>query len=455
MDNHFIKIEPINEGEDDNGEFWIMPVPMLKGGEPKEMKVYKKPYRHIVNTSSPTPRGWYKDKTVPETQRPRPCYTEALLTTPYGGYCNVGCKFCYVDHGTRGYRATGLASVNPNYPEDLYRMMKNVNVSGAAYISSFTEPFQGLEDKYTITKRVSQYMNDMGLPIFYLSRKIIPEWAIDQLLYNPYSYMQYSINTSKTDLYKRLSPGSFSIEQVLKQIEYIHDQGIYVSIQCNPILPGIVTIDDLRELIRLLSEAGADHIIFKFVEQVYSHRKLLLERLGGIHGVDVLDKMLTQKIGGVYTIAENIRIEWLNELLRTTRNYEMTMSTCYEYYDNMAGGENLAPWFTTSDQCHGLGVPVHYRPEPGERFKPLAGCYRKGCLYCKEHGTHACNNETLMEARALEYKDLKNIIITNPNSCGWDMEDSCISPAKIADGLTSYNETYMTDAELWKWVEYE
>ena len=128
-------------------------------------------------------------------------------------------------------------------------------------------------------------------------------------------------------------------------------------------------------------------------------------------------------------------------------------STTYEYYDNGYAGENLAPYYTTADQCHGRGVPVYYRPEPGARFEPIPGCYRKGCLYCKEYGTHACKNAELLEAKALKYKDLRSIQVVGNERC-WELPESCHAPEDVsALGVEHIygNPDFMTDAEMWDW----
>lgn len=439
---------PVGMGQDEYGPFEIIPLSMVKGGQLEPFKVHTKPMRHIVNDSSPTPRGWYKDKHEPKNRRPRPCYTEALLTTPYGGFCPVGCKFCYVDHGTRGYRATGLPTVNPDYPDAMRKQVAHVMVSGAAYISSFTEPFHHLENTYHVTQRLSQVFVDNNLPIFYLSRRSVPDWAIDNLLANPYSYMQWSINTSSPDVFRHLSPGALRLDNLLEEMDKLSDLGIYISVQCNPVLPGIVTLDDLINLINLGAQAGMRHVIFKFAEQVYNNRKLLIDRLAHVPGVEEFDNLLTQTIGGVYTIRQDVRLEWLTELLAATRQAGVTMSLCYEYFDDGHAGSNLAPWFTTSDQCHGRGIPIHYRQEPGAKFQPLPGCYRKGCLYCEEYGTRACGNATLLEAKALEYKDLKGITI-DVDGC-WSMPESCAKPEDAWQSIYG-NPDLKTDAELWGW----
>ena len=441
----------IETGEDEGGKYHIIPLSMVRGGELKPTKVYDKPMRHIVNGAAPAPRGWYKNKHEPKRVRPRPCYTEALLTTPYGGYCHVGCKFCYVDNGTRGYRSTGIATANPEYPDYMRRQVAKMNICGAAYMSSFAEPFQILENQYHITQRLSDVFIDNGLPIFYLSRLLPPDWAVDALQANPYSYMQWSVNTSNDIDYKRMSPGSYHIEEVIKSVERLSKLGIYTSFQVNPVLPGITTVDELVELVRLGANAGLKHVIFKFAEQVTGNKKILLERLrsAGLDGVDRFEEKFTQVIGGVYTVEQELRVEWLNILLGATRDAHITMSTCYEYYNDGAAGANMAPYFTTSDQCHGRGVPMFFRPGPDQKFQPLPGCYRKGCLYCAEYGTHACGNETLLEAKALTHNDYKNIRL-DYNDANWTMEESCLVPSKaIQMNRVFGNPGFMTDMEWW------
>lgn len=443
---------PVGSGADELGEYDLVPLSMLKGGKLESYKVYRHPMRHIVNDSSPSPRGWYKDKQPPSSrQRPRPCYSEALLTTPYGGFCHVGCRFCYVDNGVRGYRSTGLPTVNPGYPEKLKAQLERCLIAPIAYISSFTEPFQLLESQYHVTQRISNYLLEMGLPLFYLTRRIPPSWAVDILGEHPFSYMQWSINTSNQDDLHKLSPGMASLDDILESIANLAARHIYVSVQCNPVLPGITRLSELVDLVKLVHEAGARHIIFKFAEQTTGTRKLLIDRLSaaGLRGVGEFDALLSQMIGGVYTVRQDVRVAWLKWLLEVTRSEGITMSTCYEYYDDGGAGANMAPWFTTADQCHGRGVPMFYREDTSEKFEPLPGCYRKGCLYCREYGTRACGSEALLSAKALTYKDFQTVNLEQTrNEAAHNVGEACY-PAMYAWRSEAVNPGWVTDAELW------
>jgi DNA repair photolyase len=454
LQERFRRAKPTGEGDDALGHYQVIPLSRMLGGKLEEFKVYTAPEKHLVSDGAAAPRGWYKSKHEPKGVRPRPCYSEALLTTPYTGYCNVGCKFCYIDHGTRGYKATGLPVANPNYPEEMRDRLKKMNVCGAVYMSSFTEVFQKIEERHSIVERLTNYVVAEGLPIFYLTRKLPPQWAVDALQQNPYSYMQFSINTSDNNQYRRMSPGSYNIPDILSCIRGLREQNIYTSIQCNPVLPGVTSLEDILKLVRMLADVGNNHIIVKFVEQVTGNRRILFDRLRNskIDGVDKLDELMCQVIGSMYTIREDLRRSWLERILAETRSVGMTMSLCYEYYDDGGAGANMAPWFTTSDQCHGPAVPVHYRPSPGAPFQALQGCYRKGCLYCEEHGTRACGSETLLQAKALEYGDLRNTALWNTlrehTDADWELPDSCPRP-EDARRLRGRNPHMLTDAELW------
>lgn len=443
--------QAISSGEDENGAYDVVPLSMVKGGKLKPTKVYRKPVKHVITTSSPSPRGWYKNKWVADRVRPRPCYTESVLTVPFSGACIIGCKYCYVAHGTRGYRATGIATVTPNYPDQMRKALSKMMIAAPAYITSFTEPFQPLEDRYHITQRLSQVFIDEGLPLFYLTRLIPPEWAVEAILKNPYSYMQWSINTPNERHRRMMSPGTAKLDDVWAAMERLSDLGIFISVQVNPILAGITTLDELVELVNLIADHGGHHVIFKFAEQVYSNRKLLLERLSKLPNVDKFDKLLNQTIGGVYTIQQDVRLEWLNVLLEETRNIGITMSTCYEYYDNGKAGANYAPYVSTSDNCHGRGIPIFYRPEVGAKFRPLPGCSKIGCLYCAEYGTRACGNETLLQAKALEFKDYKSIKLVGDER-NWDLPGSCLRPDVITS-MDGVNPGFKTHAELWDWEQ--
>lgn len=392
----------------------------------KEMKVFLEPIPHVVLPEQNVQlRGWYKGKYEPDNVRPRPCMTDALLTQPYGGFCAVGCAFCYINHGVRGYRGQGLATVDPLYGGKIRKQIEGMRIGTAVYMSSFIDPFLELEDHYHNTRDTSQAAVDHGLPIFFLTRKHVPGWAYDHLKLNKHSYMQFSINTSKPDDWRKLSPRAESLEHQIEQVREMRRQGIYVSIQVNPIVAGVVSNDDIVELIHMLAEAGADHLIFKFVEISYPAVQAMIQqmkvRFGEARG-QAFGDLFTCNIGGQRTIDEAYRKAALDRFSIECKKAGVTMSLCYEYeYERDASGNILSKRgksmgfkYLTADQCHGHRVPIYHRQTGQELFQPMDVCNNAGCLSCgDEFGGDdkvPCGSRMLGSAPKLMPVDYKNPI---------------------------------------------
>lgn len=388
----------------------------------KTFQAYLEPFPHIRIATAKPLQGWYKGLHEPKNVRNRPCYTEALLTEPYGGSCSVGCTFCYINSGFRGYRGTGLVTVPLNYGEQLKKQLSKMYRGSAAYFTSFTDPFLPLERWYHNSQKGAQACVDIGLPIFFLSRLKYPTWAINLLRKNKYSYAQKSINTPDPKDWKKLSPGALPLQDHFKDITRLKNAGIYVSIQVNPVLPGITTNKQIVKLFRMLAEAGADHVIVKFAEAGYSWASTMEKRFIAKFGERgrSFAKLFTDNIGGQRSIQEEYRLRAHAIYRREADKCGLTYSVCYEYkYERDSSGIiisktgiSLGPELTTSAQCHGQRVPVYTRKDLKKKFRPIKVCPPSGCLYCSEKnvGEPLCGDTLLGNAQALKLADFRRPI---------------------------------------------
>jgi len=404
----------------------LVGVPMMRGGDRKPLKVYLDPLPHIRIPDAKKLQGWYqarhwKDETGSNLRkRPRPCYTDAMLTEPYGGYCTVGCAFCYINSGFKGYRGSGLISVPVNYGAQIERQLAKFKTATAGYFSSFTDPFLPLEDLYHNTQSGAMAFDRAGLPVFFLSRLHYPGWAFDLLAKNKYSYMQKSINAPDQERWKALSPGAISLADHCAEIAEARKRGIYVSIQVNPIIAGVITHDDVVATFEMLAKAGANHVIIKFVEAGFNWAPTMIERIQkrfpGKPGEDFA-ALFTQNIGGQRTIAEEYRMQGHHLYRAAATRLGMTYATCYEYkWERDAQGEpvnkigiSVGGDFLTADQCHGHRVPMFTREALNEPFKEFVACPPSGCLTCASGTPKAspCGSKLFGLAKALDYADFK------------------------------------------------
>jgi len=389
--------------------------------EKKEVEIWLDPLPHIRISKAKQLQGWYQAKDDPTgRKRPRPCFTDAVLTEPYGGYCTVGCAFCYINSGFRGYRGSGLITVPLNYGEQVGKQLDTMKTSAAGYFSSFTDPFLPIEDYYHNTQQAAQEFVNRGLPVFFLSRNRYPGWAFDQLKQNQYSYAQKSINTPDAQDWKKLSPGALSLEDHLNEIRALSKAGIYVSIQVNPIIAGVTTNEEIVELFGMLKDAGANHVITKFVEAGYSWAPTMVERITkrfGANRAAAFAELFVDNMGGQRTVDEEYRLAAHPIFRDAATRLGLTYSTCYEYkYKRDAQGEitskvgvSIGKDFMTSDQCHGQRVPMFTRDSLDQPFREVEECAPTGCLSCAEDngGKPRCGSELFGSAPALKLKDYK------------------------------------------------
>lgn len=426
---YFMRPEPrdivseIDVDPETGQRFRFMKVGMVrnaKDDDRKVFKVYLDPLPHIRIEKGKDLQGWYKSKVEPKGVRPRPCFTDAILTEPYGGYCAVGCAFCYINSGFRGYRGSGLITVPMGYGEHVRHQLSQLRTSAAGYFSSFTDPFLPLENVYHNTQQGAQAFVDAGLPVFFLSRIAYPGWAIDMLQKNRYSYAQKSINTPHPRDWKRLSPGAASLDQHMEDIRELRKRGVYVSIQCNPIVPGVTTHDDICQLFEMLASAGANHVIVKFVEAGYSWAPAMVERMRKRFGQergDAFAALFTDNMGGQRCVDETYRMEGHAIYSRKAKEVGLTYATCYEYkYQRDENGKprdkvgvSIGREFLTGDQCHGQRVPMFTKRGDSTVFREVEECPPTGCLACADDngGKSKCGSELFGQARALRKEHLK------------------------------------------------
>lgn len=389
----------------------------------REVLAFLEPYPHIRIPKAKPLQGWYKSLHEKKGVRARPCFTEALLTEPYGGFCPVGCVFCYINSGIRGYRGTGLVTVPMNYGEQVKQQLGKVMRGSAGYFTPFSDPFLPLENIYHNTQRAAEAFVEVGLPIFFLSRLNYPDWAIELLKQNRFSYAQKSINTSNEKDWKKLSPGSPPLEEHYEEIRRLRKNGIYVSIQVNPVVPGVVSTYDIQKLFRNLSRAGANHVIVKFAEAGYSWAGTMVERVKrrfGEEAGELFEFVFQENIGGQRGVTEEYRLDSHKLFRSLAHSYGMTYSVCYEYryrrdsHNSILDktGISIGREFTSSPQCHGQRVPVFTRQSAEEKFRTVRKCPNSGCLYCAEEngGKPKCGDDLAGQAKALRFSDLKKPI---------------------------------------------
>ena len=158
---------------------------------------------------------------------------------PYVG-CAHGCKYCYA---TFMKRFTGhtepwgtFVDVKRNAPEILRRQLKRTT-RGYVMISSVTDPYQPLEEKYGLTRRCLEVLLQYQFPTGILTKS--PLVLRDTDLFKRFNEIEVGITiTTEEERIKNIfEPYAPPIDARMEALKKLHDRGIRTYAFIGPLLP--------------------------------------------------------------------------------------------------------------------------------------------------------------------------------------------------------------------------
>lgn len=179
---------------------------------------------------------------------------------PYRG-CQHNCAYCYVPNVLRIARGEwgSFVEVRKNMPLILSKELKNKK-PGVIGISTVTDPYQPIENKYKLTRYCLEQLLVHDFPVFIQtkSKLVLRDLNLISKLSN--AEIMFSIGTLNDDERKVLEPEASSINDRLNALKKCSDEGIKTAIFFGPIYPTI-KIEDLENIIDTFVENGAKEIM--------------------------------------------------------------------------------------------------------------------------------------------------------------------------------------------------
>ena len=238
---------------------------------------------------------------------------------PYIG-CSHGCVYCYARFMCR-YRKEKekwgeFVDVKINIPEVLEEQVKYLR-PGVVMISSVTDAYQALEEKYQITRRCLKILAEHNFQIGLLTKSPLITRDIDVLKKFDHSAHQpgFTITCLDERDAKNFENNAPSVESRLNALKKLNEAGISTFVFIGPFIPGI-SDKNLEELFKRFNEAGVKTILID---------KLNL-KCGNWAGIKkVLDKHYPE-------LVENYREKWLaSEYYEDIRNKVIKLCDKYNF----------------------------------------------------------------------------------------------------------------------------
>jgi len=182
---------------------------------------------------------------------------------PYNG-CAHGCTYCYARfvfiHKNIDPRDWGkIVFVKINASELLRREIRNAE-RGSILLSSVTDPYQFLERKYELTRRILEIILRKQFPVVILTKSPLVTRDID--LFKEFRNIEVgiTITTLSEDIKKIFEPKAPSIKSRLLALKEIVDSGIRNYAFIAPLLP-IMSISEIESLLQELKEIKVDRVM--------------------------------------------------------------------------------------------------------------------------------------------------------------------------------------------------
>jgi len=186
-------------------------------------------------------------------------YDSDYSINPYKG-CSNNCIYCYAQYILREKRKWGtFVDVKINAPEVLEKEIRKIN-SGNILISSVTDPYQPLERKYEITRKILEKLKNTNFFISILTKSSLVLRDID-LLKQLNCEVGLTVTTLNDNIRKLFEPNASSIEDRLNTLKELRNSGIKTYIFFGPMLP-FISDKDLEETLKRFAELKPEKIYF-------------------------------------------------------------------------------------------------------------------------------------------------------------------------------------------------
>ncbi len=224
------------------------------------------------------------------------------VINPYVG-CAFGCSYCYASFMGRFVRKSvsdwgGYVFAKVNLGEVLDKQLKKVkDKTKSILLSSVTDPYQGIESKYRLTRRALElllkhkWQGTVGI----LTKSSLVTRDID--LFKKFPNAIVGVTVTSTDdgvsrfLERAAPPASFRI----KALKELHDAGIATYAFVGPLLPHFAaTPEKLTEIFDALEGAGVKEIYIEHLNLSPYIKKRLTEKMRGANA-DIIKKFYSSQ----------------------------------------------------------------------------------------------------------------------------------------------------------------
>lgn len=180
---------------------------------------------------------------------------------PYVG-CLHNCAYCYarfIRRFTRHLEPWGsFVDIRVNIAERLKIQLKSDKYkTGQVYIGTVTDPYQQVENKYKITRKILEALRDYGASVSILTKSDLVLRDLDLLREFKDVDVNFTINTFDERWKKLVEPSASSIEKRIEAIKVLVENKISAYVMMGPYWPFFT---DSETMLKQFSKIGVSGV---------------------------------------------------------------------------------------------------------------------------------------------------------------------------------------------------
>ena len=214
------------------------------------------------------------------------------VINPYIG-CRFACKYCYASFmgrfvGKTIYDWGEYVYAKVNAPELLKKEIKKLRNKGAGkeiFFSSVTDPYQGEEGNYKLTRQCLEIIadNDYQGLISILTKSNLVVRDIDIFKRLKHVMVGLTVTSTDDDISRYFEKNAPAVSVRLKALKLLNDNGIKTYAFIGPLLPHFVAqTNELEKLIKSISETGTKDIFIEHLNLAKYIRNRLFEEMKNV-----------------------------------------------------------------------------------------------------------------------------------------------------------------------------
>ncbi len=187
---------------------------------------------------------------------------------PYLG-CEHGCQYCYVQ--TERYLPFKkkedffkVIKVKTNAPYLLKESLSKFKEKELICLGSFCDPYQPVEKKFNITRRILEIFLNLQFPVHILTKSDLILRDLDlfvEIYKKSFCVVSFSLVTTDPKLAMMFEPHAPSFQKRLSAMEKLAQKKIPTGVILMPIIPYISDGERCLKLIRKAKEMGAKYVL--------------------------------------------------------------------------------------------------------------------------------------------------------------------------------------------------